>query len=291
MDVATEIQQLLNASIGCRNSGDVYYEQKKYKQSLEEYARALEKFQEYLNLFGAFEESERRMCGHRTDFDVETIGNVKIKINVLFPMAVIFISIENCYIQLRDYAKGTFCLKILRQIIQGLDRVKNSLHPEILKAYIEYTEMLDSYDRCLNSMKILTLTDKSDSDNQSNEIDDSDETFKKICLELDKCCSYRICPLPARGIDKKAPYDGSNSCFIATAAYSTSTHPDLDTFRSFRDEKLLTNSVGKQVVNIYYKIGPTIAQYVDKQPEIKTFLKQQLGYLAKWMRSRGVTSR
>ncbi|MCL1467298.1 CFI-box-CTERM domain-containing protein [Argonema galeatum] len=73
-------------------------------------------------------------------------------------------------------------------------------------------------------------------------------------------------------------------CFIATAAYSTPTHPDLDTFRNFRDEKLLTNPVGKRLVNFYYQISPSIAQYVEKQPAIKSFVRHQLERLAKRIR-------
>ena len=77
----------------------------------------------------------------------------------------------------------------------------------------------------------------------------------------------------------------SDSCFIATAAYSTSTHPDIETFRNFRDEKLLTNPVGKQLVNLYYKISPSIAQYVEKQPALKSFVRYQLERLAQRMRN------
>ena len=80
-------------------------------------------------------------------------------------------------------------------------------------------------------------------------------------------------------------------CFIATAAYSTSTHPDLDTFRNFRDEKLLTNPVGKQLVNLYYQISPSIAQYLEKQPTIKSFVKHRLERLAQWMRNQRVKNK
>jgi len=78
----------------------------------------------------------------------------------------------------------------------------------------------------------------------------------------------------------------SDSCFIATAAYSTSTHPDLDTFRNFRDERLLTNTIGKNLVSLYYKISPSLAQYVTKQPLIKSFIRRQLEHLARWMRNK-----
>ncbi|MCL1466629.1 CFI-box-CTERM domain-containing protein [Argonema galeatum] len=76
----------------------------------------------------------------------------------------------------------------------------------------------------------------------------------------------------------------SSSCFIATAAYSTSRHPDLDTFREFRDSKLLSNIFGKRLVSFYYKISPTIATYISSKPAIKLFIRHYLGHLARWMR-------
>ncbi len=271
--ILENIKECLDDSNKYRERGDFYSEQKKYKQALEEYARSLERFEIYLRL--------TETTAGKTYYE----GNIWP--NVLFSMARIFMKIKTCYFEQEDYAKAAFFIKILKEIAKNLDGFKTSFNIEMLNSYETLIEGL-KYSEALVSVK----KDISDLKNQSNKVDDSDEIFKKICLELDRCCSYHICPLPARGIDKKAPYgSSSNSCFIATAAFSTSVHPDLDTFRSFRDEKLLTNLIGKQLVNLYYKIGPTIAQYVEKQPGIKTFLKQQLGHLAKWMRSRGVTSR
>ena len=106
----------------------------------------------------------------------------------------------------------------------------------------------------------------------------ADETFKKIGENFNNICELNICLLPSRS-------SGSGGCFIATAAYSTTTHPDLETFRNFRDEKLLTNPVGKQLVSLYYQISPSIAQYVEKQPAIKSFVRYQLERLAQWMRN------
>ena len=77
----------------------------------------------------------------------------------------------------------------------------------------------------------------------------------------------------------------SSSCFIATAAYSTSIHPDLDTFRSFRDEKLLPHPLGAKLVSLYYKISPSLARAINEQPAIKKLLKHHLSRLANWLRS------
>jgi hypothetical protein len=81
----------------------------------------------------------------------------------------------------------------------------------------------------------------------------------------------------------------SDGCFIATAAYSTSRHPDLTTFRQFRDRELLSNAFGQKLVKLYYKISPSIANHISQKPTIKIFLRHQLEHLANWMRSREIT--
>jgi hypothetical protein len=133
---------------------------------------------------------------------------------------------------------------------------------------------------------------KAELKNISQFFDNSDDPiFIKLCSKFDECCSYRRCLLPSRGVSiSSSSSSSSSSCFIATAAYSTSTHPDIDTFRNFRDTKLLSNPVGQGLVSLYYNISPSIANYVKKKPVIKSFLRQQLERLAEWMRSLEVKS-
>ena len=42
-------------------------------------------------------------------------------------------------------------------------------------------------------------------------------------------------------------------CFIATAVYEDYNHPQVMVLRTFRDKYLLTNNLGTQFVNLYYK--------------------------------------
>lgn len=56
----------------------------------------------------------------------------------------------------------------------------------------------------------------------------------------------------------------NKKCFIATAAYGTPFHSHLDVLRGFRDRYLMSNSIGKRFVDVYYKYSPPIAEVISK---------------------------
>ncbi|MEH2060663.1 MAG: CFI-box-CTERM domain-containing protein [Nostoc sp.] len=73
-------------------------------------------------------------------------------------------------------------------------------------------------------------------------------------------------------------------CFIATAAYSSTEHPDINTFRDFRDSVLLTNFIGRFLVAYYYQIGPILAKYVKKNKSIQLICRKSLSKIARLIR-------
>jgi hypothetical protein len=57
-------------------------------------------------------------------------------------------------------------------------------------------------------------------------------------------------------------------CFIATSVYGEN-HRYTNVLRKFRDECLLTNSVGKEFVIFYYDYSPYVAGFLDENEYLK----------------------
>ena len=66
-------------------------------------------------------------------------------------------------------------------------------------------------------------------------------------------------------------------CFIATAAYGTPMADEIEILREFRDEYLLTNSLGQGLVDVYYTVSPPIAQFITEHPGLKPIVGAGLG--------------
>jgi uncharacterized repeat protein (TIGR02543 family) len=65
-------------------------------------------------------------------------------------------------------------------------------------------------------------------------------------------------------------------CFIATAAYGTPMASQVQTLRDFRDEYLLTNPLGRALVNLYYETSPPIANFITDHPSLKPVVRAWL---------------
>jgi len=69
---------------------------------------------------------------------------------------------------------------------------------------------------------------------------------------------------------KKSP------CFIATAAYGSSSHPHVRILREFKNEHLMTNRLGRKLVGLYYELSPYAAKWVEKNKTLQVVIRNQL---------------
>lgn len=66
---------------------------------------------------------------------------------------------------------------------------------------------------------------------------------------------------------------GGGACFIATAAYGSYLHPQVQILRDFRDSYLLTNAPGRAFVKIYYRFSPPAADFIAQHETIKLLVR------------------
>ena len=93
-----------------------------------------------------------------------------------------------------------------------------------------------------------------------------------IIMDSDKSvkANFKATPTPEEPKKKKG------GCFIATAAYGSPLHPHIDILRKFRDKHLMTNRIGRTIVNFYYKYSPPIANFISKHKLLKIAVRIRL---------------
>ncbi len=72
-------------------------------------------------------------------------------------------------------------------------------------------------------------------------------------------------------------------CFIATAAYGTPTAEEIDVLREFRDVVLLESMVGAQLVGLYYRLSPHVADVIAGNGFLRTIVRELLVDPVVWM--------
>ena len=72
------------------------------------------------------------------------------------------------------------------------------------------------------------------------------------------------------------PTPSGGLCFIATAAYGSSTAQQLDVLREFRDDVLLESTIGSGLVDLYYQVSPPIAEFISEHSFVRTLVRELL---------------
>jgi hypothetical protein len=73
-----------------------------------------------------------------------------------------------------------------------------------------------------------------------------------------------------------ATFKFGTGCFIATAAYGTPMAEEIQILRQFRDEYMLTNPVGKVLVDVYYAVSPPIAKFITEHSSLRQTVRAGL---------------
>ena len=66
---------------------------------------------------------------------------------------------------------------------------------------------------------------------------------------------------------------GGGGCFIATAAYGSYAAPAVLILREMRDRFLIKSSIGKSLVNLYYKYSPPLAGFIADHDNVKIVVR------------------
>jgi len=70
-----------------------------------------------------------------------------------------------------------------------------------------------------------------------------------------------------------AKFKTAGACFIATAAYGTPMAEEIEILREFRDKYLLPTTVGKSLVEFYYRVSPPIAEFINEHPSLRPIVR------------------
>jgi hypothetical protein len=65
----------------------------------------------------------------------------------------------------------------------------------------------------------------------------------------------------------------TSPCFIATAAYGTPLHDDINVLRDFRDEYMMPNPAGRAFVKAYYTLSPPLADVIRDNEGLRTAVR------------------
>ncbi len=72
----------------------------------------------------------------------------------------------------------------------------------------------------------------------------------------------------------RANFNGTGSrCCTVTAAYGSPLAEEIEILREFRDEYLLTSTMGQAFVDFYYRVSPPLAQFITEHPNLKPIVR------------------
>jgi hypothetical protein len=78
-----------------------------------------------------------------------------------------------------------------------------------------------------------------------------------------------IYAVPAAATADSSSSGGGGACFIATAAFGNYRAPEVILLQKFRDRFLLTNAPGRLFVDVYYRLSPSLADFISQYDSLR----------------------
>ncbi|NIW40655.1 MAG: hypothetical protein GWN14_25280 [candidate division Zixibacteria bacterium] len=70
--------------------------------------------------------------------------------------------------------------------------------------------------------------------------------------------------------------DNPEACYIATAAYGSYLDPHVQSLRDFRDKYLMKTAFGRELVGLYYRTSPPVAELISRHESARTAMRVAL---------------
>lgn len=93
----------------------------------------------------------------------------------------------------------------------------------------------------------------------------------------------KVSPVEAHNQATAYANQKTSGCFIATAAYGSSSASEVELLRSWRDEVLLQTYYGRLFVDWYYRISPTIAALIRPHQRARKLARLLLSPIVVWV--------
>lgn len=72
----------------------------------------------------------------------------------------------------------------------------------------------------------------------------------------------------------------NKGCFVATATYQSVSAPQVVILRAYRDQVLLKSKMGMKMVDLYYQVGPFLAEVVNNLPFLRPCCRKILDHIS-----------
>tara|TARA_Y100000294_G_C8555827_1_gene337158 strand:- start:88 stop:2139 length:2052 start_codon:yes stop_codon:yes gene_type:complete len=189
------------------------------------------------------------------------------------------------FLNLPDVLEETFHLRLYGKTFPLFILIEMTINlQEHIMAGMYYQPYLDEFaDYILSSYSIEQITE-SDVENALSQLTGKDcsgffdrweNSFGRLSLEELKEWLYAYqgnAPTVIRG----------GGCFIATVAYDSPMEPHVKVLRQFRDSFLLSNSVGKAFMRLYYTCSPPVADFIARHDAARSVVRWSLLPLVSW---------